>query len=68
MLGKSESQIFHDIDCGCFGISHLSSNLTKQNNLEPDDILIKLAPGIAKAIEQNNRLIESQLRDAGIKI
>ncbi len=68
MLGKSESQIFHDIDSGCFGISHLASNLRKQNNLDPDDMLAKLATGVAKAIEQNNRLIESQLRDAGIDI
>jgi hypothetical protein len=68
MLGKSESQIFHDIDSGCFGISNLSSNIKSQNNLEPDDILIKLASGVAKAIEQNNKVIESQLREAGIKI
>ena len=68
MLGKSETQIFHDIDSGCFGISYLSANLKKQNNLDPEDILTKLASGVAKAIEQNNRVIESQLRDAGIDI
>ena len=62
MLGLSESQIFSEIDRGCFGIAHLGLNIPDQSSLSPNDMLKKLATGVAKAIEANNRAIERQLR------
>ncbi len=68
MLGLTESQLFSKIDSGCFGIAHLSTNIKNQQALNPDDILQKLATGVAKAIEANNMAIENQLRSHGIKV
>jgi hypothetical protein len=62
MLGLDESALFREIDTGCFGIANISMNIPPQSSLSPSDILTKLATGIAKAIEANNREIESQLR------
>ena len=62
MLGLSESEIFREIDSGCFGIGHINMNIPNQSSLTPNDILAKLATGVAKAIEANNRAIERQLR------
>jgi hypothetical protein len=68
MIGLSEGQLFQKIDFGSFGVSHLSVHIKKQNNLDPDDILSKLASGVAKAITANNEEIERQLRLKGIII
>ena len=68
MLGKSESQIFNEIERGCFGIGRLSINIPRQKALNPDDILAKLATGVSKAIAANNSAIEQQLRNVGIKL
>ena len=65
MLGLNERQIFHEIDRGCFGIAHINMNIPNQSSLSPNDILAKLATGVAKAIEANNRAIEAQLRSHG---
>lgn len=61
MIGLSESEIFREIERGCFGIGRLSINIPNQSSLSPDDILAKLATGVAKAIEANNRAIERNL-------
>jgi hypothetical protein len=65
MLGLNESEIFREIDTGCFGIADISMNIPPQSSLSPSDILVKLATGVAKAIEANNRAIEIQLRSQG---
>jgi hypothetical protein len=65
MLGLSESEIFGEIDRGSFGIPNISLSIPNQSSLTPSDILVKLATGVAKAIEANNRAIESQLRSQG---
>ena len=62
MLGLDESAIFREIDTGCLGIANITMNIPPQSSLSPSDILAKLATGVAKAIEANNREIESQLR------
>jgi len=67
MLGLTESQLFSEIDSGTFGISHLSLNIRDQQTLQPNDILRKLATGVAKAIESNNRAIERELHNRGIE-
>jgi hypothetical protein len=61
MLGLDESQIFREIDIGCLGICNIGMNIPPQSSLSPSDILAKLATGVAKAIEANNREIETQL-------
>jgi hypothetical protein len=61
MLGLDESEIFREIDTGCFGIANISMNIPPQSSLSPSDILAKLATGVAKAIESNNKAIEIQL-------
>jgi hypothetical protein len=68
MLGMTESEIIHEIDHGCFGIAPLTINIKDQLNLEPDDILKKLAKGVAQAIEKNNRKITNQLRALNLQI
>ena len=68
MLGLSESKVFNEIDSGCFGIAHLSLNIKDQPALEPDDILRKIATGVAKAIIANNKAIENKLRASGLSI
>lgn len=68
MLGLTESQLANEIDSGAFGIGHLGLNIGKQHALKPEDILQKLVTGVAKAIEANNRAIESQLRSKGINL
>ena len=65
MLGLSGHQLLNEIDHGCFGMGGLALNIPGQPVLNPDDILRKLASGVAKAIEANNRAIEQQLRSQG---
>jgi hypothetical protein len=65
MLGLDESEIFREIDAGCFGTTHVSKNIPPQYSLIPRDILERIATGVAKAIEANNRAIEIQLRFHG---
>lgn len=68
MLGMDESSIFHEIDRGCFGIAQLSTEIKDQPALQPNDILQRIATGVAKAIAANNAAIERQLRQAGLSI
>lgn len=68
MLGLTESQLFQKIDHGASSSGHWGSYIKKQESLEPDDMLRRLATGVAKAIEANNIAIENQLRSAGIKL
>lgn len=68
MVGLNESELFQNIESGYFGIGHLSISIRSQPSLNPNDALVKLATGVAKAIEANNRRITEQLQRAGIEI
>jgi hypothetical protein len=70
MLGLNGIQLFQKIDSGAFGGGYLAANININNQkaLQPNDILQKLATGVAKAIEANNQAIERQLRNAGIEL
>ena len=69
MLGLREDEIVHEIDRGCLGFASESlKNIPRQDTLGPEDILAKLATGVSKAIDANNRAIERQLRSAGIEV
>jgi hypothetical protein len=65
MVGLGGSEIFREIDTECFEIAQASKNIPPQYSLNPRDILERLATGIAKAIEANNRAIEIQSRSQG---
>jgi len=62
MLGLSEAELFSIID-NVAGSAHATTdNLKRQSSVEPRDILARLAAGVAKAIEANNKAIEEQLK------
>ena len=68
MLGLTERELFSTIDGEVLGAAYSAVHIKDQQALHPQDILRKLASGVAKAIEANNKAIESQLRSAGIKL
>jgi hypothetical protein len=69
MLGLNEAQLFSMMDEGSASASsRTAKNIESQGSLEPRDILIRLTNSVAKAIEANNKVIEEQLRNAGIKL
>lgn len=68
MLGMHESDIFREINRKCFDIPKQAEHIKDQPALNPDDILRRIATGVAKAIAVNNKAIENQLRAAGLSI
>jgi len=68
MLGMSESDIYREIDRGCFGVAYLGLEIGDQESLQPKDMLPKLATGVGKAIAANNVAIGKQLRRASIQV
>jgi len=63
MLGLTESEILKAIDTmvARTSISSETMHIKDQEVLEPNDILRKLAIGVASAIAKNNQAIEREL-------
>jgi hypothetical protein len=63
MLGLSESEILKAIDTmvARTSITSETTHIKDQEVLDPNDILRKLAIGVASAIAKNNQAIEKEL-------
>ena len=68
MIGMPEYEIFDAIDRACSDLPHPFTNIPEQEPLDPKNILRQIATRIAKAIADNNAVIEHQLRQAGLRI
>ena len=68
MLGMTEREIFYKIDDSCASTPRRSKNIPDQKVLQPEDITGRIATAVAKAIAANNKVIEWQLRRAGLRL
>jgi hypothetical protein len=63
MIGLDVGRLFSIIDKVTISPpSQIAKGIGTQGSLEPRDILIRFAAGVAKAIEANNQAIEEQLK------
>ena len=68
MIGISKQKLINEIEGEYGSIGHYVTAIKRQDSLDPTDTLNKLVTGVVKAIEANNKAIEQQLNQLGIKV